>query len=854
MDSVIAVSKDSAWHTLQRRKPGPSNSRSAAQFKFNSVSRNKTRSRDDGMTSDLRSQSMQNIASLSSSYDSATVGRRPKSTAVPVSVPRVPERITRSLSHSENTLTRPTDYHGYSSDPSLLDKPSRPMRSLSVDESSRYDMRYDPPTTDLNVEHTIVATPVSATVSYLEETGPAVVARPIYDSNNNGRAANGETNRERKHSLGSNEPFNLSNALQKAVEARNERVNGLDTIDRKVSAPANITSQRRRAQTSATDRLRSDIMSQLSNTQLQAETDSYHRNDLNGGYHGNLPRRSSVDSERSSPLSSPIKKGSPKRSVKPPMQPKPAAPPPPPPTPPIAPPAPVQPTSKHTSKPVIKGKKLDMPQTAVRQGLITVDALKAKKGKLKTVQNNEENTPKSSTSIHSMVGRLAGQGGRPGAKPAPAFGGNQHVHLLARAVAARAARLANEAQENEHDSPSSWEDEASSPNIPFAQKPISTSPKKTPPPVAPKKSRSPVSGQRKPSESDNPGRRLLYPPRINDSDRSCDYSAEEDRTMMLFDDVLRKEVESENWSLNSWNSSDSSSLAEGVLPQGTCIPNSQDERQRKSSFGSGSRPWYEYSSGSPSEESLSASTERISQLRPSVPSDEGSRVNGDRLSDLRRRYSDEDGGVTSTLTRDTDINLVPVHQKHSVSNSSLGSDEVVNDSYPIDNHSPTDDSNGRYTPTNNVARDGYRDGTYSSSSDTETGVVEKTITTSTGKSVKIKLLVQANKTPTKTDTHLYEQNSPTKDNTTYDTQKTPISNHFAEGLNDFIPPPPMDFTGQDVDEISSPPLPPPPEFLPFDENDFNSPLPAPPMDFCDDDTDPGSPVDTPAINKKQTTG
>ncbi|KAK3726286.1 hypothetical protein QZH41_012714, partial [Actinostola sp. cb2023] len=244
-------------------------------------------------------------------------------------------------------------------------------------------------------------------------------------------------------------------------------------------------------------------------------------------------------------------KDSPRKTNKPPLVPKTAVPPPPPPAPPVVPPvaAPVKP--KLAIKPV-KGKKPDMPLTAVRQGLITVDALQAKRGKLKAVKNDEMESPKSSKSIHSMIGRLAGQGGRSGAKPTPAFGGNQHAHLLAKAVAARAATLANEARESEHDSPSSWEDETSSPNIPYSSnppKPIQSSPKKTPPPVPPKK-KSLVPGHIQYSprpESDSPNRKMLFPPRVGEyNDRPYDttmYPSEEDRTMMIFDDILRKEVE-----------------------------------------------------------------------------------------------------------------------------------------------------------------------------------------------------------------------------------------------------------------------------------------------------------------------
>lgn len=908
VDSVIAVSKDSQWSTLQRRKPSDSNSRSAAQFKFNSGSRSKLRSRDSDFSLDKRSRSMQNIASLSRPYESATVGRapRPRSTAVPFAIPQVPERFTRSMSQGEDTLSKPRDFHAYS-DPNILDRPSLPTRSVSVDES-RYNMNYETNTTNFNDEETIVATPVGTTVSYVEDTRTSVEANPIHSTYV--QAANGDVNRQRKHSLGSSNP--LYPTSQRPVETSNERIHEQGRIDRKISAPASVTSQRRRAHTSA-DRLRSDIMSQLK-TQLNTDNDVtsnvdgvYHGNSIDIGYQGNttdidyrdnsvndcyqgdaidrIVHRNTVDtvchgnaidigyhgnsadpshhrntsdteylgnvidpshhsnvsrpSSAESNVSSPSKKkDSPKKLVKPPISKKPAAPPPPPPVPPTAPPLPVAPTVKP-SKPVAKGKNLDIPQTAVRQGLITVDALQAKKGKLKAIQNNDQDSKKNSNSIHAMVGQLAGQGGRAGAKPAPAFGGNQHAHMLAKAVAARAAKLANEANDSEHDSPSSWEDDTSSPNIPRTSppKPTQTSPKKTPPPVAPKKTS---------------GRRSLFPPRIGDLDRPCDISTEEDRTMMIFDDIIRKEVESENWSLNSWNSSDSSSLAEGVLPPGTYLSNSIEERPRKSSFGSGSRPWYEYSSGSPSEESLSASSERISQFRPSISLDEGTTGNRNRINDLSRRYSDEDGrSVSSTLTRDSEIDLVPVseNRSHSVSNCSMRSDEISKDMHAIDNRMSSDDLNERFTPTNNMTLD---DSTGSHSASNDSDVVEKTITTQSG--IKIKLLL--NKSPDKKETSIPLKPSPLKDvnKSTSFNDKTPLSNHVDEELTNFLPPPPMDFTCQDVDNIDSPPLPPPPEFLPIDNNDFNSPLPAPPIDFCDDDTDPGSLLDVPAINSKQLTG
>lgn len=562
---------------------------------------------------------------------------------------------------------------------------------------------------------------------------------------------------------------------------------------------------------------------------------------------------------------------------KPPIAHKPAVPPPPPPIAPI-----VLPPKPTVAAKQIKGKKPNVPLTAVRQGLITVDALQAKKGKLKAVKASDSETPKTSKSIPNLVGKLAGHGG----KPTPMFGGNLHSNVLAKAVAARAARLASEAHESENsESPSSWEDESQSPTIPYntnLQKQRPVTPKKTPPPVPPKK-RSPTPRHRpmpSKTEMDSPTRRRLYPPYINElsPERLSSFATEEDRTMMLFDDVLRKEVESESWSLSSWNSSDSSTAADIIAPP-SFPGNGYDER--KSSIGSSTRPWYEYSSGSPSEDSLNASTERISQVRPSLSQelqnaegrtnfdsekiaeerrrrfsngDENAMINGKRYPQVKTTASDSDIHFNSIVQAFSQPNLsskdnsVSVDSKDSVDTARQGSHDGDN----VQTHKP--EKSQKSDITNTDIDKGDTSPTVTSVSDEETkteckrddtdGLVEQIFTTSTGVQIKLRLQPKRKPPTSQSDAQSTNPEPPPHIENTVETSK---QDYPKDITSVFIPPPPLDFHGETFDDIPSPALPPPPEFSPMhDSSEVFSPLPAPPMDFCDNDADHGSVLDTPS--------
>ena len=155
--------------------------------------------------------------------------------------------------------------------------------------------------------------------------------------------------------------------------------------------------------------------------------------------------------------------------------------------------------------------------------------------------------------------------------------GVEHNDLLAKAVAARAARISTHV-------PSEETTKQQEKGIRKGIQPVSPGKngkeglqgtasitnfrgKPTPPPVAPKKwLSSPDSRNRRHERTLERGHSFDVPPPM---------LSEEDRSVMMLDEVIRREVESENWSLNSWNSgSDSSS--DVFLPPPVWSPEQHD--------------------------------------------------------------------------------------------------------------------------------------------------------------------------------------------------------------------------------------------------------------------------------------
>ena len=211
----------------------------------------------------------------------------------------------------------------------------------------------------------------------------------------------------------------------------------------------------------------------------------------------------------------------------------------------------------------------------VAKGLITANDLAAKKGKLRSAPVDDTDGSKVSTPV--------GKQAAPGSANSRSFG-VEHNDLLAKAVAARAARISTHVSSEEttkqqekgigkgiqpaspgKNNKAGLQGTASTTN--FRGKP-------TPPPVAPKKwLSSPDSRNRRYERTLERGHSFDVPPPM---------LSEEDRSVMMLDEVIRREAESENWSLNSWNSgSDSSS--DVFLPPPVFSPEQHDNIDRAAS-------------------------------------------------------------------------------------------------------------------------------------------------------------------------------------------------------------------------------------------------------------------------------
>ena len=237
--------------------------------------------------------------------------------------------------------------------------------------------------------------------------------------------------------------------------------------------------------------------------------------------------------------------------------------------------------------------KKDIPMTPVATGLVTADALAASKLKLKSAPKDKGDVTGTPAKKHS----------------APAGSGDsrhftvEHGNLLAKAVAARAARISAQSHSDtdlsaasptaQMSSKTGIEKQLGSPErnnnkgIVFDARSVNSRGRPSPP-VAPKKRLS------------SPD--LRHRKHRGETERSLPFDipapvlSEEDKSVMLLDEVIRKEAESENWSLNSWNSGSDSSSEIFVPPS-----------EHRENVDNMSRPWYECSS--PSEESISKASE-----------------------------------------------------------------------------------------------------------------------------------------------------------------------------------------------------------------------------------------------------
>ncbi|XP_068711319.1 SH3 and multiple ankyrin repeat domains protein 2-like [Montipora foliosa] len=659
VDSVIAVSKENRWHSLQRQKPH-ARKPVGVQMRGQTLSNRKSHSEVNSVNAaGHRSKSMQNI--LPPPYESA-FSRRPVSVAVPVATPHVPSdpRFLRSVSEDTGTLSR---YALSSKSTPNLDKakgedfqnglgspPNNAKRSIhnrpfsyvapgsflvSTNEVEEVDVSPADATvvaaesSKSKCENTIVASPVEVVEVKAEVTATAPCSeKPAVPP----------------------KPRTLSDALQEAVAARTERINqrpsetGNDYVQksRKCSAPeSNLASSFQRSDSKdtkmisptkvnqrkkfeASDLVRSQILTSLEenftevevegekppvkvNGNAQFDFDSQKPENCRGDAQQTIPsplkkeekpavssneiyrhyvnatsatrdlnRQFSLDSSEialnknvatSSKLerqsSEPVKFDCNQNAVvesKPiqssassPLRPlqnqlsdrdkssKGAVPPPPPPV-----------VLSHALK-------KDTPAPPVSNGFITADALASKKAKLKSALKHETDGSKA----NATVGKHTESGS--------ADLGNfavQHNDQLAKAIAARAARISNQASSDttlSAVSPSSQQDKETGketqPSSPVKDSKkslvgrassITPCGKPSPPPVAPKKRYSSPDLRNK--------RYGSHAERALPFDIPAPVLSEEDKSVMMLDEVLRREAESENWSLNSWNSgSDSSS-------------------------------------------------------------------------------------------------------------------------------------------------------------------------------------------------------------------------------------------------------------------------------------------------------
>lgn len=775
VDSVITVSKENRWHSLQRQKPQARKPVGVQMKGQNIVKRNSSADLRSGKNTYQRAQSVQSM--LPPSYESV-VGKRPLSAAVPVAMPVVPNdpRLLRSVSEDNSSLSKYalTSKSTPNLDNAINDSdfmnghgspPNEARRGMACNKPFSYGTldRNKPRSASSNNVETVVATPVKATVVAVEsteakpevtvvataveviESSPAVeTAAPRVSVKTSAGGAT-VTNKPEKPPVPP-KPQSLSDALQEAVAAREQRMSRknsapemeassafklTDPRERKASAPSKF-SPRKRVESS--EKVRSEIMTCLEeqfveddrkvdrssvrakeserfNTMprqqekqqrnnkespspkgeqnsvnkqqglvVASSADIYRRYTSPTSPTRDINRQSSLDSAETArkpsvtgsdktsvtgsdkfrrQLSEPVsldRQPSAHTTAKPP-----AAPIPPPQlgvsAKPAVPPPPTLPTSKKT----------DMPATPVIKGLITPDALSAKKSKLKSAAKENAASSKANSPARKVS--------------APASSGShnfamQHTNLLAKAVAARAARISTQSHsDTDLATAGQTENQANKTGdekqLYFPErnnnriKPLVVEARgvnsrgKPTPPVPPKKRLSSpdlkqrrqkgdeLIDQRKPSLTSN-----HLPSRVAERSLPFDIPApvlsEEDQSVMLLDEVIRKEAESENWSLNSWNSGSDSSTEIFVPP-----PVWPASEHHELSVENTSRPWYECSSQS--EESIPNKTSEPERFNKTITTKKGFQI---KLTFESKREDSPKPVRTSSQTDYNEIDVV----------------------------------------------------------------------------------------------------------------------------------------------------------------------------------------------------
>ena len=839
VDSVIAVSKENRWHSLQRQKP-QARKPVGVQMKSQTLNRKSNGELKLGSAAGQRSQSMQSM--FPPSYESVA-GKRPLSAARPVAIPHVPSdpRFSRSVSEDNASLSR----HALSSkstpnlDKTIPDEdlqnghgspPREARRSMSYNRPFSYvDLdTYKNRTSSGNEVETLVATPVKATVVAVEASDTkreiSVVATPVEVIESSVEVTTSGARSPKKPPVPP-KPRTLSDALQEAVAARTERISRkssdsetesiqrsrkssapdaeapssfklTDFRDRKMSSPAKFSPRKK---VEASEKVRTEIMTCLEEKFIEDESNGEKspvkakqngRFDLNEQQHEKY--RNSTPKEISSPSSNSEQCGSSKaglvmassadiylryttptsptrdmnrqfsfdsseavretsvtasdkverqlsepasfdRTSKPLNISAPV-----PPTPPQIQPSVHANTSKGAVPPpppvvLPHSSKTDVPATPVAKGLITADALAAKKLKLKSAPEDKGDVSRADTPLRKHS--------------APASGDSrnfavEHNNLLAKAVAARAVRVS---AQSHSDTDLTWqanktggEKQLGSPerNSKRRERGVNSRGKPSPP-VAPKKRQnSPDLRHRR--QGGDAARSLPF-------DIPAPVLSEEDKSVMLLDEVIRREAESENWSLNSWNSgSDSSSEV--------FVPPPVWPSEHHGNVENASRPWYECSSQS--EESISKGSE----------------------SETFNKTITTKKGFKIQLTFETKKEETP-------------------------------------KPTDTSSRTDYND----------IDLVEP---------VKPKLTDATVKTGLPKETP-HEQEVIPEETDIDDVFLSPVVDKAANENNSFeLPPPPLSFTDTDEPDtvLDSPALPPPPEFSPRE--------PKPPLTFADDEDTP----------------
>lgn len=648
VDSVITVSKENRWHSLQRQKP-QARKPVGVQMRGQTLNRKSHSDVNSVNAAGNRSKSMHNI--LPPPYE-ATVGGRPVSVAVPVATPRVPgdTSFLRSVSEDTGTLSR---YALSSKSTPNLDKANGFQNGLgSPPNTNKRSVPYDRPFSYVAPESFSLSTN-DGDNSVVAPTLNNVIEE-AFESSNGSRGDTAEVTVVDAIDVSTSEvtanapcfkkpavppkPRTLSDALQEAVAARTERVSRRpsemeidpvqrsrkfsapesdltmsikhsDPSNRRMSSPA-MVNPRKKFDTS--DVVRSQIMTSLEEqftedeingekasvencrNQIKTSVPSKEKQELavsstevdrqytnftstsrdinrQGSLDaskightvitGNKLERQASEPARFDHNQNTVVEARPTNSSLPsPSVPhktklsnrdnssKGAVPPPP-------------PVLSNTSK-------ICTTAAPVAKGLITANDLAAKKGKLKSAPVDHTDGSKVSTPVGKQTA--------PGSANSRNFG-VEHNDLLAKAVAARAARISSQVPLEE---PMKQQEKGTGRDI----KPASPGKnskdglqgrtstmnfrgKPTPPPVAPKKRLS------------SPDLRNRRYERTLERGHSFDVPApilsEEDRSVMMLDEVIRREAESENWSLNSWNSgSDSSS--DVFLPPPVWSPEQHD--------------------------------------------------------------------------------------------------------------------------------------------------------------------------------------------------------------------------------------------------------------------------------------